>query len=535
MPTPLSTKKPIAMIAESAPKLSPAPGIQPAKVRPAPNLESAAPKVEAPKPVTFSMKRRQNRNEEELRKELMQMAEVALSLQGPRKLRDLGQPAFAIAGLPLRRGAECRLGKEPAENLQLFSQRIRQCIQQNAADTDGLAKKLLADDTSCRRPEAIPAMVQMLQVENQPVRLALIEALSGIEGVQASKALTDRALYDLSPSVRQAAVKALKDRPVEEYRDQLVAGLRYPWSPVADHAAEALAALNVKSAVPELMDMLEKPAREKGAGKTPVIKELVKISHQRNCMLCHPPSFSPSDPVRGALPVPGQSQAPANYSQGQVFVRADVTYLQQDFSVMQPEVHASPGPAFQRYDYVIRSRSATAKDLSQDFRQRGAILFALKELIGKENESWHLHQALFREEENRLHEAEIAFWKAQVEQLAKEKANSKQIQEHSKFDMQENFAIEKPRFNVDSMPWPVVLKEDRKLGSQVRVLAQFLERLDNNQGNGEMAWAIKEALQILQGLRLRLDNYPITDLHANEAKNFLDGIENDLWALKRFI
>ena len=48
-----------------------------------------------------------------------------------------------------------------------------------------------------------------------------------------------------------------------------------------------------------------------------------------------------------------------------------------------------------------------------------------------------------------------------------------------------------------------------------------------------MAWAIKEALQILQRLRSRLDNYPITDLHANEAKNFLDEIEYDLWALKR--
>ena len=48
-----------------------------------------------------------------------------------------------------------------------------------------------------------------------------------------------------------------------------------------------------------------------------------------------------------------------------------------------------------------------------------------------------------------------------------------------------------------------------------------------------MAWAIKEALQILQRLRSRLDNYPITDLHANEARNFLEGIENNLWALKR--
>ena len=65
LPAPLNTKKPIAMVAESAPKLSPAAGTLVATVRPAPSLESAAPKVEAPKPVTFSMKRRQNRNEED--------------------------------------------------------------------------------------------------------------------------------------------------------------------------------------------------------------------------------------------------------------------------------------------------------------------------------------------------------------------------------------------------------------------------------------------------------------------------------------
>ncbi|HMF16840.1 MAG TPA: hypothetical protein VKE98_06500 [Gemmataceae bacterium] len=51
LPAPLNTKKPIAMVAESAPKLSPAAGTLVATVRPAPSLESAAPKVEAPKPV----------------------------------------------------------------------------------------------------------------------------------------------------------------------------------------------------------------------------------------------------------------------------------------------------------------------------------------------------------------------------------------------------------------------------------------------------------------------------------------------------
>jgi hypothetical protein len=342
-------------------------------------------------------------------------------------------------------------------------------------------------------------------------------------------------LYDLSPAVRQAAVKALKHRPEEDYRDQLLSGLQYPWPAVADHAAEALAALNLQSTVPALMNMLEKPALEKGTGKTPVIKELVKINHQRNCLLCHPRSLSPGDPVRGAVPSPGQFQA--NYSQGQFFIRADITYLQQDFSVMQPEGHS--GPAFQRYDYVIRSRRAGAKDLAQDFKQRGAILFAVKQLIGKDGEPMHTIQGLFREEEDRLQKAEIAFWKAKADQLVQEKASHEKIPEQPRLDKEENqqptaITRENLRFNVDSIRWPVVFKEDRKLSSQVRALGQYLERLDNS-GAGELAWVIKEALQALEGLRTRLQSYPITHLHANEAQNFLDGIETNLWALKRFI
>ena len=135
-------------------------------------------------------------------------------------------------------------------------------------------------------------------------------------------------------------------------------------------------------------------------------------------------------------------------------------------------------------------------------------------------------------EESRLRQAEIDFWKAQAEQLAQEKAI---VDKDSESQAPIPVTLEKPRFNVDSIPWPVVFKEDRKLGSRVRVLAQFLERLDNNPGAQELVWTIKEALQALEGLRAGLDRYPITHLHANEARNFLDGIETSLWALKRFI
>ena len=517
---PPNTQKPIAIVPVVAQKLPPPSGIQIGKVRPVPEL------------VPFSMKRRQSRSEEELRKELLQMAEVGLPMSSPVVRGSFHQPPISVPGLRWRRGPDCQLGKEPAETLQCLSLQIRQILQQSPADcADCLRKKILASEDTWRRPEAIPTLVQMLQVENQPVRLVLVEALAGIDGQQATHALVARALYDLSPAVRQAAVKALQDRPVAEYRAALLAGLRYPWPAVADHAAEALATLNVQSAVPELMDMLVKPGPEKAQAKTALVQEVVRINHQRNCMLCHAPSFSPGDPVRGA--VPGKNSG-NSYSQGEIFVRADVTYLQQDFSVMQPATQAGAGPAFQRFDYVIRSRKPTPREvpLPQSLQQRAAILFALQELTSKQGGPLRLLQALLRDEESRLHQAEIDYWKTQAEQLAQEKATA---EKDSESQAPIPVTPEKPRFNVESIPWPVVFKEDRRLGSRVRVLAQFLERLDNNLGSQELVWTIKEALQALEGLRAGLDRYPITHLHANEARNFLDGIETSLWTLKRFI
>jgi hypothetical protein len=88
---------------------------------------------------------------------------------------------------------------------------------------------------------------------------------------------------------------------------------------------------------------------------------------------------------------------------GGIFVRADVTYLQQDFSVPQPVTKPGPWPTHQRYDYMIRLRPLKTLNLGeqvnrigrsnqQNFGQREAVLFALRELTGKDvgrsPESW---------------------------------------------------------------------------------------------------------------------------------------------------
>ena len=84
------------------------------------------------------------------------------------------------------------------------------------------------------------------------------------------------AIY-VDPDVRRAAVTALSRRPAREYDDALVAGLRYPWPAVADHAAEALVALDLRDAVPKLIVQLDARDRdepyavEAGKKKMPVV------------------------------------------------------------------------------------------------------------------------------------------------------------------------------------------------------------------------------------------------------------------------
>src|SRR5262249_35695133 len=151
---------------------------------------------------------------------------------------------------------------------------------------------------------------------------------------------------------RTTAVDALKSRPRAEYLDVLVEGLSYPWAPVANHAAEALISLQLREVVPRLIRMLDdgdpRIVFQKNANGKPVflIRELVRINHLRNCLLCHAPAFNNRDPVVGHVPDSAESLSPA-YSRDQrspPFVRADVTYIRQDFAVMQPVVDPGNSP-----------------------------------------------------------------------------------------------------------------------------------------------------------------------------------------------
>ncbi len=154
--------------------------------------------------------------------------------------------------------------------------------------------------------------------------------------------------------MRKSALAALAQRPREDYQPVLLDGFRHPWSVIADHAAEALVALGMRDRVSSLLGLLDEanptvPYKKPGQEGV-YVREMVCLNHFRNCLLCHPASMDDNDKVRGLVPQPDQPQSSGGYGaqrQG-IFVRADVTYLRQDFSLLRPVAKHGVWPAVQR-------------------------------------------------------------------------------------------------------------------------------------------------------------------------------------------
>lgn len=402
------------------------------------------------------IKRRHELTDEDLRKQLQQVPELGFDQEAdgivlgyltnlttmpgtPIPQADLGPKYYAKVttfqkktegnSLPWRTGVNSQMGKEVAEKMHVFSTVLRTSMRDAVPLGDvrpdpaklkiNLRKRLPnLNDPEGDMPlpwdkkEALPALVQMLQVENTAIRLLMVEMLAKIEGKESSEAIAQRALFDVSPEVRRAAADALAERPKKEYQQILIGALRWPWAPAADHAAEVIAALKLIEAVPDLVKMLGEPdpklayiidAPKESRGT--YVRELVRINHFCNCILCHAPSLSKDDLVRGRMPVPNEDPPAAYYQeQSGLFARADTVFLRQDFSLVQPVEKSGKWPGFQRYDYLLRTRKATAKEivtlkaiqkennLSALYPQRDAVLFALRELsgrdLGNKTEDW---------------------------------------------------------------------------------------------------------------------------------------------------
>jgi gluconolactonase len=316
-----------------------------------------------------------------------------------------------LAGLPWRRGDSCEITTTAADHLQEGSLALRSFMSDvsragllAAAGTGRPDPKSLhaalnkdgRDHNRWLKAEAIPALQQLLMAEHEAVREVLVEQLARIEGKKASEALAQRALFDLHPRVRERALAELAKRPAAEYRDILLKGFEHPWPPVAEHAAEALATLNMKETVPALFTLLDMPdpqAPRKDPKKGTVVKEMVRVNHLLNCLMCHAPSTKTDDKVRGRIPPVNQPLPPAfsrayYADRSGVFVRADRTYLRQEFSVPLPVKNHGVWPEVQRYDFLVRERVATHQDLMRTAKQPSpseqhrSLFFALRELTG---------------------------------------------------------------------------------------------------------------------------------------------------------
>lgn len=312
------------------PEPAPAKAAKPAALPVA--LAAAAKDLAPAAPVRPVVPAKAARTEESLRQELAVAPEVGLRGTAPLAFQALLAAAEArreatgiadwtdpsplmrtqrdLRELPLHGGPGSRLNEREAGALDEHSRKLRVYLTATApVGPDGrrpgaafLAAKLRSERRGARptwlRPEAIPALLQLLMHEDPPIRRMLVELLEDTPCPASTRALAQRASFDLDAEARQMAVEALRDRDPADYRPVFLKALRYPWAPAARHAAEALVALGDRAAVPELITLLQQPdpcLPHPLPGGRLVVQEVVRARHLANCILCHPPSVTGSE------------------------------------------------------------------------------------------------------------------------------------------------------------------------------------------------------------------------------------------------
>jgi hypothetical protein len=313
-------------------------------------------------------------------------------------IRFLRQDRDDLQGLPFILGKACQLSETQAHVLAETSPAIRDALgqvfdeKQRKGSSDGgpgweapygfwfaLAKQgdgRYLGALKEREHTAValmPALVQILAPMPGELRLGVVAHYRAWKRPEVSVMLARLAVYDPDPRVREDALDALREHPQDQYRAVLVDALCYPWARVAQRAADAAVTLNCQELIPQLIGMLEStdPAalfiQEVNGQRVTALREMVRINHHRNCLLCHAPSQgsarrqvpvglvpSPADP----LP-PSFSRAYYQDRSGGSLARADVTYLRQDFSMMLAVENVGPWPKMQRFDFLVRTRVLT--------------------------------------------------------------------------------------------------------------------------------------------------------------------------------
>ncbi len=318
-----------------------------------------------------------------------------------------------LSGLPMLMGDDCKIEESNSLAMNDLSVVIgpmlsRLATRSTRATGEGRTqmvgmvsdrmKRIQSQSRSWKsRHQYLHTADQMLQAQEPDLRHEMVEWLSEQNSLVAAKLLSCYVKYDLDPGVRMVATKALAKYSPKRYRQSLWNGLDYPWIEANRHSVEALVRLNDKASIPYLVEKLKsddpRSPRSLDDGRF-IKKELVAINHMKNCLLCHADSHSTRD--KGRAPVPEWDRPlPPQYYQSQprgLVVRADVTYLRQDFSVML-DVLEKPEhwPSEQRFDFLVQERELSygefleARERHSDkfaTEYRDAILFGLRTLTG---------------------------------------------------------------------------------------------------------------------------------------------------------
>lgn len=358
-------------------------------------------------------------------------------------LKELTAQRSELRGMPFRMGTDCRTGEEQAAMFRVAAEMVHEVLQSNkGGDTEQWAKtwsealqvnnflavmpdsqlaqelkdariKQLTPDVRNNLYRAIiAALMQIMGPESAQNRAALARVLATMPHVDATKALAKLVLFSPEPEVRAAAIEGLKLRREKDYTEELLQGFQYPLPAVSRRAAEAFVQLDRQDMLARLVDVLEQPdpraptEQTRDGQSVPVVRELIRVNHHRNCLLCHAPGNSenvPESVLTVPVPLPNEPlPEPATGYQHppettpDIFVRIDVTYLRQDFSQRMPVADAQPWPLMQRFDFFVRTRVLEEEEVrayQEPTREAGwvspyhrAALYALRELTGRDTE-----------------------------------------------------------------------------------------------------------------------------------------------------
>ena len=312
-----------------------------------------------------------------------------------RAISEIVQKRTDLAGLPLVAMEDCVLSKEESKALagvSLMKSRSRGDSRSSEArerhgstatfrgepttflasgDRDGRLAEYRGGSTPSFEEipsEFVRPLRQVYEVQPEKSRVALAQVLAKSKSRLAAQALARLAVFDLSERVRDEAVQQLVGQDRATVRAELLAAFRHPWAPAAVHAAKAIDRLGDKGMIPALKKLLDQPDpcapfQEKD---TWYVRELVRVNHLKNCLMCHPPADTKRPTLSGPIPLRDRALPVAYYAsrdKTSPLVDASTVDLRQDFSVLHELKDAKPWPEVQRFDYLVRTRPLRAEEI----------------------------------------------------------------------------------------------------------------------------------------------------------------------------